>query len=222
LGKVILVPPQFNFEIPNRTSDMTLAVSFSNSYSIYQPSSSSTYYPTPPITASVTVPATQWHYDVIDPLGDYASYFEMGFKGQNNRKSKRKKHPSVLVRSIDTLLLERMFWDHEDLEQFVEPWEGDLLLQVGKTRWSFCCTDVIDVKKLETLNTRQKNHRLITPSQLRKEIYAWLCNNAQEFDMYEVPDVRENTFDEIFIKDDAEAIHFKMKWTGVEPNEEEE
>lgn len=216
MGKIILVPPPIRMEYmkpnpaaPSYMSHTTYPVMFN------MPTSGENIS----MNASVVIPNPSTVNEYYDPMIMYTKFYNFstreGYSG------------SYMIHRVHTSELKKTFWGHQEIEKIAASMHGDLLLQIeetdqsgmGSMGWNFAATDMRDAQIVSHFPSRRKDHRFDTPKLLRSEIKEWVQHNVRgEWDHFEHQWGAPK--DEFYIKDDNEAIHFKMKWFGVEPEEE--
>lgn len=215
MGSIIIVPPIQMIEThePNMAP---IPVMFSGSYG----NMTAQVVPQPPVKM-------QNMYDPMQAYHQLYSFHTMGTSNYNQAVNRRRNssYISSFGPIIHTLTLDAVnekFWDKQELIDIVKAFAGDLLLQIcpAEARWNFAVADQVDASALQQLMMHQKSHKFEVDPNLRPLVKPWLTEHVTEFD--HICDSRTNTTtkDAIFIRNDVEAIHFKMRWFGKSAEDE--
>jgi hypothetical protein len=213
MGKVILVPPPSNKQYlkANPSFGNTNSGVFMNFPVMFTPN----YDGNSGLNATVSIPMPVTEVECYDPMQAYMRFY--------NFTSKRERGCGYMIHHVYDI--EKTFWGHGEIEEIATSMYGDLLVQIdegngGNNSWNFMACDYKDYKIVAEFPSRKKSHRFEISKLLRKEIQVWISENVKDdYDFYENAGWLA-TNDEYFIKDDVEAIHFKMKWFGAEPDSE--
>jgi hypothetical protein len=216
LGSVILVPPSMRFDTPDTSfgpssQHQIVPVQFAGQSSM--------------LSATITLPQPKVMNQMYDPMWSY-----MAFHGMSGRPrvSNRTMNSSPMVHSMEAMAVNKAFWGHAELVEIVKGFHGDLLLQIetqltdqygnsNTSRWNFSATDIRDIEAVTGFVGRQKSCRIVTHKEYRGEITDWLRSQCTEYDLFEASTWLHE--DEVYIRDDTEAIYFKMKWFGLVPDD---
>lgn len=158
-----------------------------------------------------------------DPMAHYSSlinfgYWQVGAKMQD-------KAPSGVSQPMTISYgdLRKKFWDFAEIRDFVRTnFEADLLVQYYENTgmWAFftCCSADYAV-----WNVRLSQHKAVEFAldyRLKSKIEQWLRTECGIFDLMVVHGYGSNHSIRVYIKDDDEALHFKLRWYGVDVEKE--
>lgn len=160
---------------------------------------------------------------VHDPMDAYSSFinfgkYQVGAKGISS-------HSGIYSPWTSSLAVEELrvkFWDFEELETFVrDNFVGMMMVQydVDSYRWNFIVCNPTDSS---TWNTRISQHKAIEVAvdrRLQSLVHAWLKAECGVFDILDV-DRYGSSYIRVFVRDDDEALYFKMRWAGVDVEKE--
>jgi len=211
MGKIIIVPPKMVISIPVPNDGRAEFTGTTTPYPVNFSGG---------VMQSGSVLIKEPHnktviYDPMDSYGDYHSYL---FR-YADRESFRS---SITIRTRERHQISRSFWSLKELEELLTQLVGDVLVQIdgGTGAWSFAATNSLDNASLEEILNRQKSHHIRVNKGLRNEIIDWLENNVTEYDFFD--GYYYESEDTVCVRSDKEAVHFKMKWVGAEPELDEE
>jgi hypothetical protein len=227
MGKIILIPPSVTIQSQLMGGNTNYSFGGAVSYPVvFNPTmvyNGGTATDATGLTAMVSLPTPQFTSEIYDPMKSVDEFFNLGvIKDQSAISVRKIKPPSIMFHSLHASMINGMFWDHYELEALVEPFVGDVLIQISQYSWAFGCTRSEDAPLLDDLFKHKKKHYFSTPTLLREEILEWVKEQCDEYDFFRNGRVELNQNDTFYIRNDAQAIHFKMKWYGVEPEVEEE
>ena len=212
MGSIILVPPSSKISY---VSNMTSSYETIRHHVMYDGG----FTPAGP-SAFVTIqkPMTQEHY--YDPMMSYHAFYRMGSKP---RISKRAVTSSPMIHSISVGDINRTFWGYDEIIEIVSEFYGNLLIQIEDTRWNFSATDTRDSRTVMDFVGRRKNNHIRVKREFRSEVGKWLSDNCLgDYDLIENNSSYGLHEDDVYVRDDIEAIHFKMRWFGTEPEPSDE
>ena len=208
MGSIILVPPSSKISY---VSGMPSSYEYAQYYVGYDGG----FIPAgPPAFVRIPKAVPQEHY--YDPMMSYHSFYRMGSRP---RISKRAVTASPMIHSIAADDINKKFWGYDEIVEIVSDFHGNLLIQIEDTRWNFSATDTRDSQTVMSFVGRRKNHLIRVKREFRSEVGKWLNDNCLgDYDLI------ENNYgsyeDEVYVRDDIEAVHFKMRWFGAELEDE--
>jgi hypothetical protein len=228
-AKIVLIPPPFRINYLTERFGGQFA-SDTNYTPIQFSSSGSSMQGT--IQTQNPLPSDEL-YDPMMTMGDLF-HFPTAKIGHRVEKE-----ASRMIYAMTREHISRAFWGRKHLEEIVaQTFTHDLLVQIDNglirhsdefsttPRWNFSPTSPDDQEALSFLiNIKEKEHRFQNHYLLRDEIIAWVrenCRKDWDYDPKGGSFIGNGNLDEIFIRDDVEAIHYKMRWYGAEPPEVED
>ncbi len=219
MGKVILVPPPVRLSIPV-PQDSSKFQGMMRSHPVQFMNSGDG------MSGMVMIQDPKEDMVMIDPMFTYGDYYGLNGSYGGSRVSSRIHQSSAMIHSMEATQVVHAFWDHRDLEEQIESFIGDVLVQIDNQsrewsrRWNFSVLDMRDSQALQMMMGRRKNHRIEVHEEFRDECIKWMRENCTEYDYFDKS--FKPMHDTYYIRDDTEAIHFKMKWYGMEPEPKEE
>lgn len=175
------------------------------------------------MTATVTLPDPETYHYVIDPMRGHLEYAAFGRSSFGKRGTHRVK-PSVMLMTISAGEMANRFWDKDDFEQWVEAnCDGDVLAQHDgyAMNWNFGCLSNGDYFKLSQRLGQPKSHPFKVDARLNKQVREWLEEQTTEYDLFELSVFGgmkgHSTY---YVRDENEALHFKMRWDSVDVDRE--
>lgn len=217
MGKVVLVPPTIEFDklvAPyggrytglNRTYPATVTNSLPTLGDDYVTKTElSTLLVT---TVSVSIPEPNTDIFREDALQHFVNYYNLG----RLRHSKRPRTTgSWMGWDLRADQIAHTFWDFQEIEELTSTLKGDLLLQPGEEKWKFHGTHPDDAGIIPQLFFRAKKYQFkirALGSDLKEELHNWLDKHVTEYDF------EPNMNPTIYIRNETEAAHFKLKWVG--------
>lgn len=212
MGSIILVPPSAKISYVSGIP--------SYEHTQYYVMYNGGYIPAgPPAFVSIPKTVPQEHY--YNPMMSYHAFYRMGSRP---RFSKRAVTSSPMIHSIAADAINKKFWGYEEIVEIVSDFHGNLLIQIEDTLWNFSATDTRDSRTVMDFVGRRKNNHIRVKREFRSEVGKWLSDNCLgDYDLIE----NNSSYgldheDDVYVRDDIEAIHFKMRWFGTEPEPSDE
>ena len=233
MGKVVFVPPQQLTSLPIHMP-----------YGAPTKSYPVMIYPTVPsldpalstLQGSVQIPEPSTTLQIYDPLFTYLAFYSLSHHRHHGliHSVSSSEIPKLFWSHAEIEAIAEV--QHGDLLVQIndgsstffrgpEPPEGVNSMSVSQ-HWVFALTDTRDAlcNSLAIRLATRKKHMFSIDMELREQVRAWLKEHATEHQLFELGNVhnpygwgsQQNGKDEVFIRDDLEAIHFKMRWSGQE------
>jgi hypothetical protein len=242
VGQVRLIPPMVSFQRTYQNSGMgfpngqgvVYPVQFAP-FPVYSGGSGGGYVPneSSSLHAHVTVPIQTIVEELYNPVQAAVELYGLGYLRDSQkivRKTKRVQFDPVF-HSVSGIGIGHMFWDFQDIEDYVKSWVGDLLVTINtnnmsgnsisqNAQWGFCVTRSEDTQRLQDMLVRRKSLNFQCAASLRAKYVEWLDQNTTEYEFIEDCSKDFDKEDLLYIRSDTEAVHFKMRWFGVKLEDE--
>lgn len=215
MGHVVLVPPKARTLRPQSgySSETTPVV----------------FYPSAPVqdncVVQAHVPIPKIVEIITDPMFAYTGLLNFG---QSQSGARDKRPATAYYGSWPTQLtldeLRTKFWDFTDLREFVrDNLASDLLAQYDEdtNRWNFLVVDAVHDQIV--WNTRVSQHKAVEfalDHRLKDRVTAWLKTECGIFDLIENRGYGATHPIRVYIKDEDEALYFKLRWSGIDVEKE--
>lgn len=215
MGHLVLVPPAMNIQRSETGygAGMTQVI----------------FSPTPPVqdhcVIQAHVPIPKSIDMVVDPMFAYQGLvgfgrYQTGARDKNNPTGSYVGHwPTML--SIDELRCK--FWDFSELQDFVrDNLKGDVLAQYSEenSRWQFVVCHAADHIPWSTRISQTKAYEFALDGRLQERVLKWCQAECGIFDIIETRGYNGPYPIRVYIKDEEEALYFKLRWSGIDLEKE--
>ena len=218
MGQIVLVPPRVRYQkaAPSYGGEMT-------SHPVM-------WSGMPPInndgvacngSVLVSKPTTE---HVIDPLMAYSGLINFGKYSVGSRDTKNPCGSYTnWMGSLSVEDLRVKFWDFSEMQDFVrDNMVGDLLAQHNEDegRWQFVVCHNADMLAWSTRISQHKAHEFALDGRLKDVVKIWLDAECGIYDLIENRGYGQVYPIRVYIKDEDEALYFKMRWSGADVERE--
>lgn len=181
------------------------------------------FTPSPPIQDHVVVqahvPIGKTVEMIIDPMFAYTGLLNFGRHQVGARASATGGYVHNWPTSLTVDELRCKFWDFNELQEFVaDNLKGDVLAQYSDDngRWQFVVCRSDDQLIWTTRVSQTKAYEFALDHRLLDLVTRWLKDECGIFDIIETRGYNGNYPFRVYIKDEDEALYFKMRWTGID------
>ena len=163
--------------------------------------------PPPFLQASVTIKQPNVIDEFINPLDDMLEFYKLG------------NSEYFTIFQLTHYDVNTRFWGRKEIRDMVRNWfYDDLLIQISpdqyfstcEKRWNFYFVDKRDYDTFMTRFNKNKKYHFFAKKESKVEIETWLKENTKYFNIF---DRNYNNID-IFIKNEIDAVAFKMKFAN--------
>ncbi len=216
MGQIVLVPPAMRYQRIQSgygNADMTPVV----------------FQPMPPVQDHCViqghVPIPKTIEMISDPMIAYQGLvnfgrFQVGARDTTTQAASYV-HTWPTQLSIDELRAK--FWDFSEIQDFVrDNLIGDVLAQYNEEggRWQFMVCHVKDHIAWDARVSQTKAYEFALDGRLTKKVTDWLRAECGIFDLIESRGYNGPYPIRVYIKDEDEALYFKMRWSGIDVEKE--
>ena len=218
MGKVILVPPSINFETHKHDGTNN----YGSGADTHMVQGSIPNAGGPLLSAAgglfVNIPRPRVDFHFHDPMLAFSSYYSLGNISPHRFAGRRTAATPGMFNPLTLTQVNYNFWDYLEIEELARTLVGDLLVQIDEKndKWNFGGNVLEDHQKIIARIYSAKSH-CIRGKMSRddaEEMKDWMSEHCSVWDLFVDNFGRAEGAVTAFIRDDKEAVHFKLRWYG--------
>lgn len=177
-----------------------------------------------PPASFVNVPQDKWVENIHDPMIPYFEWYGFG-RNRAGARAKGQVNPTgPQTSSMPTSRMRVSFWDHFEIEEFVEKnLKHDLLVQNNNFdgRWCFMTCSYEDHLAWTARISQSKAVEFAIDHRIEKHVESWCLENCGTFDIISNSSTYGTQYPvRVYIRDSDEAMFFKLRWSGIDVERE--